>query len=91
MAKGKSKLSKTNNVATVEDEIVQPPSTVIFYTRPNKVAYLKHFLKVLDIRATALHSRLTQLERLNSLDLFRVSVIPVLVSTDEGWILKTLL
>ena len=48
------------------------------------MAYLTHFLKALDIRATALHSRLTQRERLNSLDLFRASVIPVLVSTDVG-------
>jgi len=84
-AKAKSKRPKTNNATIVdEDEIVQPPPTIIFCTRPKTVAYLTHFLKVLDIRATALHSRLTQRERLNSLDLFRASVIPVLVSTDVG-------
>jgi len=83
-AKAKTK-SKTRNTAIVdEDEIVQPPPTIIFCTRPKTVAYLTHFLKELDIRATALHSRLTQRERLNSLDLFRGSVIPVLVSTDVG-------
>jgi superfamily II DNA/RNA helicase len=31
-----------------------------------------------------LHSRLTQRERLNSLNLFRAYVVPVLVSTDVG-------
>ena len=85
-AKAKTKTkSKTNNTAIAdEDEIVQPPPTIIFCTRPKAVAYLTHFLKALDVRATALHSRLTQRERLNSLDLFRASVIPVLVSTDVG-------
>lgn len=41
-------------------------------------------LQTLAIRSTALHSRLTQRERLTSLSLFRSSVIPVLVSTDVG-------
>ena len=80
-ARGKTK-AKTSTVE--EEEIVQPPPTIIFCTRPKTVAYLTHLLKALDIRATALHSRLTQRERLNSLDLFRASVIPVLVSTDVG-------
>jgi hypothetical protein len=39
-------------------------------------------LQTLHIRSTALHSRLTQRERLTSLSLFRASVVPVLVSTD---------
>ena len=77
--------TKTNNTGIVdEEEIIQPPPSIIFCTRPEAMAYLTHFLKALDIRATALHSRLTQRERLNSLDLFRTSVIPVLVSTDVG-------
>lgn len=38
----------------------------------------------MSIRSTALHSRLTQRERLSSLSLFRSSVIPVLISTDVG-------
>ena len=82
--KAKSKSKTYSTVIMDEDEIVQPPPTIIFCTRPKTVAYLTHFLKALDIRATALHSRLTQRERLNSLDLFRSSVIPVLVSTDVG-------
>lgn len=45
---------------------------------------MTEFLKTLSIRATALHSRLTQRERLTSLSLFRAYVVPVLVSTDVG-------
>jgi superfamily II DNA/RNA helicase len=47
-------------------------------------AYLTNLLKTLSIRSTALHSRLTQRERLSSLSLFRAFVVPVLVSTDVG-------
>ena len=67
-----------------EEEIIQPPPTIIFCTRPKAVTYLTYCLKALDIRAIALHSRLTQRERLNSLDLFRASLIPALVSTHVG-------
>lgn len=67
-----------------DEEIVQPPPTIIFCARPRTAAYLTALLKTLHIRATALHSRLTQRERLTSLGLFRSSVVPVLVSTDVG-------
>lgn len=67
-----------------EDEIEQPPPTIIFCRRPRTAAYLTNLLKTLRIRSTALHSRLTQRERLSSLSLFRSSVIPVLISTDVG-------
>ena len=67
-----------------EEEIEQPPPTIIFCTKPRTAAYLTILLKTLHIRSTALHSRLTQRERLNSLGLFRSSVVPVLVSTDVG-------
>lgn len=62
----------------------QPPPTIIFCTRPRTAAYLTYLLQTLRIRATALHSRLTQRERLSSLSLFRASIVPVLVSTDVG-------
>jgi ATP-dependent RNA helicase DDX49/DBP8 len=69
-AKAKTK-TKTNNTTIVdEEEIVQPPPTIIFCTRPKAVAHLTHCLKALDIRATALHSRLTRREKLNSLELW---------------------
>lgn len=67
-----------------EEEIEQPPPTIIFCTKPRTAAYLTNLLKTLHIRSTALHSRLTQRERLNSLGLFKASVVPVLVSTDVG-------
>lgn len=67
-----------------EEEIVQPPPTVIFCARPRTAAYLTHMLQNMHIRSTALHSRLTQRERLASLGLFRSSVVPVLISTDVG-------
>ncbi|KAF9075897.1 P-loop containing nucleoside triphosphate hydrolase protein [Rhodocollybia butyracea] len=62
----------------------QPPPTIIFCARPRTAAYLTLLLKTLSIRSTALHSRLTQRERLSSLSLFRSSVVPVLISTDVG-------
>ncbi|KAG1753975.1 P-loop containing nucleoside triphosphate hydrolase protein [Suillus paluster] len=67
-----------------EDIPIQPPPTIIFCTKPRTAAYLTHLLQTLSIRSTALHSRLTQRERLTSLSLFRSSFIPVLVSTDVG-------
>jgi len=67
-----------------EDVPEQPPPTIIFCAKPRTAAYLTLLLKTLGIRSTALHSRLTQRERLTSLGLFRASVIPVLVSTDVG-------
>lgn len=76
--------SAENSATNNDDEVIQPPPTIIFCTRPKAAAYLTEFLKALDIRATSLHSRLTQRERLNSLNLFRAYVVPVLVSTDVG-------
>ncbi|KAH8106004.1 P-loop containing nucleoside triphosphate hydrolase protein [Cristinia sonorae] len=82
----KQKQTKGNGkkASAEEEEIEQPPPTIVFCTKPRTAAYLTNLLKTLHIRSTALHSRLTQRERLNSLGLFRSSVIPVLVSTDVG-------
>ncbi|GJJ07094.1 hypothetical protein Clacol_001293 [Clathrus columnatus] len=65
-----------------DDTPEQPPPTIIFCRRAYTAAYLTHLLQELSIRATSLHSRLTQRERLNSLSLFRSYVVPVLVCTD---------
>lgn len=78
----KSRSSRKN--AQEEEDITQPPPTIIFCTKPRTAAYLTSLLKTLSIRSTALHSRLTQRERLASLSLFRSAVVPVLVSTDVG-------
>jgi ATP-dependent RNA helicase DDX49/DBP8 len=82
-SKTKSKASQ-KKPAPEDDEPEQPPPTIIFCTKPRTAAYITNLLKTLSIRSTALHSRLTQRERLSSLSLFRSSVIPVLVSTDVG-------
>ncbi|KIY51626.1 DEAD-domain-containing protein [Fistulina hepatica ATCC 64428] len=77
----------TKKKKTEDDEeggLLQPPPTIVFCQRPWTAAYLTLLLKTLGIRSTALHSRLTQRERLASLALFRASVVPVLVSTDVG-------
>ncbi|KDQ64282.1 hypothetical protein JAAARDRAFT_27907 [Jaapia argillacea MUCL 33604] len=81
--RGKPKASQKKSIST-EEEPEQPPPTIIFCNRSRTVAYLTHLLKTLSIRSTALHSRLTQRERLSSLSLFRACVVPVLVSTDVG-------
>jgi ATP-dependent RNA helicase DDX49/DBP8 len=77
-----SHLSKKYAAST--NKIKQPPCTIIFCNRSRTAAYLTILLKSLSIRSTPLHSRLTQKERLNSLGLFRASVVPVLISTDVG-------
>ncbi|RPD67353.1 DEAD-domain-containing protein [Lentinus tigrinus ALCF2SS1-7] len=79
-----SKNKKNKKPDPDSDAPTQPPPTIIFCTRPRTAAYLTHLLQTLQIRATALHSRLTQRERLTSLALFRACVVPVLVSTDVG-------
>ncbi|KAI0306893.1 DEAD-domain-containing protein [Multifurca ochricompacta] len=68
----------------IGDEFLQPPPTIIFCAKARTAAYLTALLKTLTIRSTAMHSRLTQRDRLTSLALFRSSVIHVLVSTDVG-------
>ncbi|KAJ3869685.1 P-loop containing nucleoside triphosphate hydrolase protein [Lentinula novae-zelandiae] len=82
---GTKKQNKSKRSQSAEDEAPeQPPPTIIFCARPRTAAYLTLLLKTLSIRSTALHSRLTQRERLSSLSLFRSSVVPVLISTDVG-------
>ncbi|KAG5646588.1 hypothetical protein DXG03_002892 [Asterophora parasitica] len=83
-AKGNNKKEKKRSANDEDEEPEQPPPTIIFCARPRTAAYLTHLLKSLSIRSTALHSRLTQRERLSSLSLFRASVVPVLISTDVG-------
>ncbi|KAL0949776.1 hypothetical protein HGRIS_009815 [Hohenbuehelia grisea] len=83
-AKSKKQQPKKKPAPGEVDEIEQPPPTIIFCHRPRTAAYLTLLLKELGIRATSLHSRMTQRERLTSLGLFRASVVPVLVSTDVG-------
>lgn len=82
--KTKDRHKKKRSANDDDDDPEQPPPTIIFCARPRTAAYLTNLLKSLSIRSTALHSRLTQRERLSSLSLFRASVVPVLISTDVG-------
>jgi len=82
--KGKGQGKKKTLTSTGDDMPEQPPPTMVFCARARTVAFLTHLLKTLGIRSTALHARLTQRERLASLQLFRASVVPVLVCTDVG-------
>jgi ATP-dependent RNA helicase DDX49/DBP8 len=82
--KTQRKPKQKNPTADEDEKPEQPPPTIIFCARPRTAAYLTNLLKSLSIRSTALHSRLTQRERLSSLSLFKASVVPVLISTDVG-------
>ncbi|KAJ3513088.1 hypothetical protein NMY22_g15146 [Coprinellus aureogranulatus] len=82
--KSAGKRGAKKSSSSQEEEIVQPPPTIVFCSRAKSAAYLTLLLKTLGIRSTSLHSRLTQRERLSSLQLFKASVVPVLVSTDVG-------
>jgi ATP-dependent RNA helicase DDX49/DBP8 len=81
--KGKN-VGKDNKKSTESDDIKQPPPTIIFTPTARLASYLTLLLQNLKIRSTALHSRLTQKQRLQSLALFRSFMIPVLVTTDVG-------
>ncbi|KAF7355262.1 ATP-dependent RNA helicase DBP8 [Mycena sanguinolenta] len=80
----KTKAKKEKKPTDEDEPPEQPPPTIIFCARPRTAAFLTNLLKTLSIRSTALHSRLTQRERLSSLSLFRSFVVPVLISTDVG-------
>ncbi|KAJ7937107.1 P-loop containing nucleoside triphosphate hydrolase protein [Mycena leptocephala] len=80
----KPKTKKEKKPMDEDEPPEQPPPTIIFCARPRAAAFLTNLLKTLSIRSTALHSRLTQRERLSSLSLFRSFVVPVLISTDVG-------
>ncbi|KZS91271.1 DEAD-domain-containing protein [Sistotremastrum niveocremeum HHB9708] len=82
----KKPLKKPSKAPSSSDssEIIQPPPTIIFCARTRTAAYLTSLLRTLGIRSTALHSKITQRARLNSLSLFRSRMIPVLITTDVG-------
>lgn len=57
-------------------------SAIIFTNRTKTAELLLRMLKLLEFRATALHSDLSQPERLNSLGRFRAEAAKILVCTD---------
>ncbi|SAL95415.1 hypothetical protein [Absidia glauca] len=59
-------------------------SVIIFCGRCSTAETVTVMLKELGVRCTALHSEMSQQQRLDSLGKFRAEVIKVLVSTDVG-------
>ncbi|KAF9411200.1 hypothetical protein BGZ94_001412 [Podila epigama] len=59
-------------------------STIIFTGRCRTAETLRVMLRELGIACTALHSEMSQQERLNSLAKFRGGIINVLIATDVG-------
>lgn len=57
-------------------------SAIIFTNRTKTAELLTRMLKLLDFRVTALHSDLSQPERINSLGRFRAEAAKILVCTD---------
>lgn len=67
-----------------EDEMAAIPLTIIFVARGQTAALLSHMLLELGIDNAALHSNLTQPQRLDSLTRFRRQSVPILITTDLG-------
>ncbi|KAJ2157952.1 putative RNA helicase [Coemansia sp. RSA 552] len=59
-------------------------STIIFVGRCEAAESLRVMLFELGFRVTALHSRMAQQERLNSLGKFRAEAVRILIATDVG-------
>ncbi|KAF7728952.1 putative RNA helicase [Apophysomyces ossiformis] len=59
-------------------------SIIIFCGRCSTAEMITVMLKELGIRCTALHSEMSQQQRLDSLGKFRAEVIKILISTDVG-------
>ncbi|KAJ2898183.1 putative RNA helicase [Coemansia aciculifera] len=76
-SKGRSKDSKANTVG-------QDKSIIIFVGQCKTAESLRVMLHELGFRVTALHSKLAQQERLNSLARFRAEAVRILIATDVG-------
>jgi len=59
-----------------------PKSTIIFTNRTIQATLINHTLKILGHRVTALHSQLSQRERIDSLGRFRAAAARILIATD---------
>lgn len=71
-------------VYLLRSESFKDASCIIFVGRCRTAELLRVMLIELDVRCTALHSDMSQRERLNSLGKFRASAVKVLIATDVG-------
>lgn len=71
-----------------EDPIADLPQTIIFVSRPRTAEILRRYLGSSflphPVAASALHSHLSQVERLKAIEEFEARRVRVLVSTDLG-------
>ena len=83
-SKKRKRKDKVKSEEELQLEKMQPVPTIVFTSRCQTAAQLTLELQNLKVRCTPLHSYLSQNERLNSLNLFRAGIIPVLIATDVG-------
>jgi ATP-dependent RNA helicase DDX49/DBP8 len=68
----------------LQTDDLKDKSIIIFCGRCSTAELITVMLKELGIRCTALHSEMSQQQRLDSLGKFRAEVIKILISTDVG-------
>ncbi|KAI1313471.1 hypothetical protein EDD11_002532 [Mortierella claussenii] len=79
-----SHLRETYLTFLLRSEVFTKKSTIIFCGRCRTAETLRVTLRELGIACTALHSEMSQQERLNSLAKFRGGITTVLIATDVG-------
>ena len=57
---------------------------IIFASKPRTCEALRIVLRELGIDSTALHSQMSQNDRLSSLARFKSGIVPILICTDVG-------
>ncbi|KAI8086833.1 P-loop containing nucleoside triphosphate hydrolase protein [Gilbertella persicaria] len=68
----------------LQSDDLKEKSVIIFCGRCSTAELITVMLKELGIRCTALHSDMSQQQRLDSLGKFRAEVVKILISTDVG-------
>ncbi|KAI7816232.1 P-loop containing nucleoside triphosphate hydrolase protein [Gamsiella multidivaricata] len=79
-----SQLRETYLAYLLRSESFDKKSTIIFCGRCRTAETIRLMLRELGIACTALHSEMSQQERLNSLAKFRGGITTVLIATDVG-------
>ncbi|CDR37589.1 CYFA0S01e12816g1_1 [Cyberlindnera fabianii] len=68
------------SVLTHEDN--EEKTAIVFVNRTHTAEVLRRTLRLLDVKATSLHSEMPQIERTNSIHRFRAGAARVLIATD---------
>jgi ATP-dependent RNA helicase DDX49/DBP8 len=67
-----------------QDIDLSASSAIIFVARCDTCERLRIMLRELGLRCTALHSKMSQNERLSSIAKFKSCIVPILITTDVG-------